>query len=121
MSRPPRIKTIIPASPAYYAAFAADHKKEIGRRVVRVLCWSLIEDPKPDIPDEVIGQIIVGDTITEVTNVDEEEGFGEFLGYFESDMAASQAIITHESLEDDGGYYDDDNDDEDEDDEDEEV
>lgn len=118
MSRPPRIKTIIPASETYFAAFSKDEEHEIGERIEKILCWSLIEYFKPDEPDEVVGQIIAGDTITEVTNVDHEEGFGEFIGYFESRERATHGIMTFSALEDEDEGEDLDRGDEDEDEED---
>ena len=53
--RPPKIKTIIPTSKPYYVAFLSDKENDIDRRVEEVVCWSLIEYPKPDDPDEVVG------------------------------------------------------------------
>jgi hypothetical protein len=90
--RPPRIKTIIPTGRDYFAAFLPDKEHKIELRIEKIVCWSLIERVKPDESDEVVGQIIEGNIITEVTNVDDEEGFGELLGYFESSDFATQAI-----------------------------
>jgi len=90
--RPPRIKTIIPTGRDYFAAFLPDKEHKIELRIEKIVCWSLIERIKPDESDEVVGQIIEGNIITEVTNVDDEEGFGELLGYFESSDFATQAI-----------------------------
>lgn len=91
--KPPKIKTIIEPRQKLYAAFAPSYEDEIDQRIERVICLSLVEFPEPDVPDEVIGQIIVdGKTITEVTSVDEEEGYGEFVGYFLSPDAAQEAI-----------------------------
>jgi len=46
-----------------------------------VLAWTVIKFDG-DEPDEVVGQIFDGQCITEASSVDEEEGFGEFVGYF---------------------------------------
>jgi hypothetical protein len=98
-----------------------DKSNDITQRIERILCWSLVEFPRPDEPDEVIGQIIVGDTVTEVTNVDEEEGFGEFIGYFQTEESATTAIMTlvaQEEAKEEEGDDGDDEEGEDEDDED---
>lgn len=75
----PSIKSITQAS-GYIAAFAA-HEKE-DDRFEHVICWSVIEFDAEDEPDEVVGQIFDGRCITEASAVDEEEGYGEFVGYF---------------------------------------
>lgn len=116
--RPPRIKTIIPTGRDYFAAFLSDKKNEIERRIERVVCWSLIERLVPTDCDEVVGQIFDKETITEVTNVDEEEGFGPFLGYFDSIEAATTALMTTEAPDDSDEEDEDDDDDSDEEDED---
>ncbi len=67
-----------PAQAAAYAGKTAD--EDI---LSPVLCWSVIEFDGDDEPDEVVGQIFDGQCITEATSVDDEEGFGEFVGYFE--------------------------------------
>jgi len=47
-----------------------------------VICWSVLQFDDDDDPDEVVGQIFNGQCITEANSVDEEEGYGEFVGYF---------------------------------------
>lgn len=91
------IKTIIPTGRDYYAAFCSDDAEDIPRRIERVVCWSLLSFNDDDSPDEVVGQIIVGSTIMEVTVVDEEEGFGAFLGYFDSPEDATTALMQAEA------------------------
>ena len=75
-----RIKAIChaPGDPqaAAYAGKTAD--EDI---LAPVLSWTVIEFDEGE-PDEVVGQIFDGQCITEATSVDEEEGFGEFVGYF---------------------------------------
>ncbi len=74
------IKAIAPASgPAQAAAYAG--KIEDEDILAPVLCWSVIEFDEGE-PDEVVGQIFDGQCITEATSVDDDEGFGEFVGYF---------------------------------------
>jgi len=64
----------------YIAAYAGERKKL--DRFEPVIVWSVIEFDDDDDPDEVIGQIFDGTCITEATAVDEEEGYGDFIGYF---------------------------------------
>ncbi|GAG15711.1 unnamed protein product, partial [marine sediment metagenome] len=64
----------------YIAAYAGDKKKR--DRTEPVIVWSTIKFDDEDEPDEVVGQIFDGTCITEATAVDEEEGYGEFVGYF---------------------------------------
>jgi len=115
--KPPKIKTIIPTSRDYFAAFLPDKENDIQRRVERIVCWSLIERLNPDDADEVVGQFVEGDVITEVTNVDHEEGFGPFLGYFDSEEAAAHALITKEATDEESENGEDEDDDEEGDDE----
>lgn len=64
----------------YIAAYAGRKKKH--DRTEPVIVWSTIKFDDDDEPDEVVGQIFDGTCITEATAVDEEEGYGEFVGYF---------------------------------------
>lgn len=75
----PSIESITQAF-GYIAAYAGDKKK--GDRLERVIVWSTIKFDDDEEPDEVVGQIFDGTCITEATAVDEEEGYGEFVGYF---------------------------------------
>ena len=94
MSKPTAtIKTIIPPSVPSFAAFMPDKESDIDLKIVPIICWSLISFADEGQPDEVIGQIIAGDAVLEVTYVDEDEGFGEFLGYFYSEGAARVRIL----------------------------
>jgi len=86
------IKTIITPNRESFAGFLPDKENEIDFKVVPVVCWSLLAFDNGD-PDEVIGQIVAGDAILEVTYVDEDEGFGKFLGYFYSEEAARVSIL----------------------------
>src|SRR5690606_16197072 len=94
------IKTITAPVQRCFAAYLPDEGNDIEARIVPIVCWSLISFSKKD-PDEVIGQIIYNDAIVEVTYVDEEEGFGKFLGYFYSEKSAENAI--NAELENCGG------------------
>ena len=87
------IKTIIPAAREMYAAFMPDKDNDIDLRIVPIVCLSLISFDNEEDPDEVIGQIAVGDAILEVTYVDEDEGFGKFLGYYYSEESAKVSIL----------------------------
>ena len=78
------IKTIAQAS-GYIAAYAGSTPEE--DRVEPVICWSVLQFDDDDDPDEVVGQIFNGQCITEATAVDEEEGYGEFVGYFKESKA----------------------------------
>lgn len=74
------IKGIAPApGPAQAAAYAG--KTEEEDILAPVLCFTVIEFDEGE-PDEVVGQIFDGQCITEATSVDDEEGFGQFVGYF---------------------------------------
>ena len=74
------IKGIAPApGPAQAAAYAG--KTEEEDILAPVLCFTVIEFDQGE-PDEVVGQIFDGQCITEATSVDDEEGFGLFVGYF---------------------------------------
>ena len=74
------IKGIAPApGPAQAAAYAG--KTEEEDILAPVLCFTVIEFDEGE-PDEVVGQIFDGQCITEATSVDDEEGFGLFVGYF---------------------------------------
>ncbi len=75
----PSIESITQAF-GYIAAYAGEKKK--GDRLERVIVWSIIKFDNDEEPDEVVGQIFDGTCITEATAVDEEEGYGEFVGYF---------------------------------------
>ncbi len=75
----PSIESITQAF-GYIAAYAGEKKK--GDRLERVIVWSIIKFDNDEEPDEIIGQIFDGTCITEATVVDEEEGYGEFVGYF---------------------------------------
>jgi hypothetical protein len=75
----PSIKGIAQAS-GYIAAYAAQEKDE--DRFEHVICWTVIEFDNDDEPDEVVGQIFDGTCITEASSVGEDEGYGEFAGYF---------------------------------------
>jgi len=86
-----RIKAICPAQ-EYYAAYLSDKKNNIGYRIERIICWAVIEFDDEDAPDEVVGQIFNGDCLTEATAVDEEESFGEFVGYFSNLTEANGRI-----------------------------
>lgn len=126
-----KIKTIIPiGSVQYFAAYMPNENEGIKQRIEPIVCWSLLEFDRKGSPDEVVGQIVDGDVITEATSVDEDEGFGEFLGYFRSTSEATDALMRaiaeqdkgepEEEEEEDGeeeGEYDEDED-EDEDEED---
>lgn len=121
-----KIKTIIPVgNTQYFAAYMPDKDEGIKQRIEPIVCWSLLEFDRKSSPDEVVGQIVDGDVITEATSVDEDEGFGEFLGYFRSTSEATDAIMramaNEEEEEDEGEEYEeeDDGDGDDEDDEDE--
>lgn len=74
----PSIKALTQAS-GYIAAYAGQNKKE--DQVEHVICWSVIEFDEGE-PDEVVGQIFDGQCVTEATSVDQEEGYGEFVGYY---------------------------------------
>ena len=87
------IKTLIPVTGERFAAFLPDKVNDSPYRVEPIICWSLVTFEDEDDPDEVIGQIIDGDSVVEVTYVDDEEGFGRFLGYFISDSDANTAIM----------------------------
>ena len=135
------IKTIIQPPKDCYAGFLPDTPNNIELRIVPIVCWSLITFDNEEEPDEVIGQIVARDAVVEVTYVDEEEGFGKFLGYFYSEQAARVSILAavaegaddeedpdsdedDEPEEDDGPENDEpaeDEDDDDEDDDDDEV
>lgn len=86
------IKTITAPSQPCFAAYLPDEENDIESKIVPIVCWSLMSFDKK--PDEVIGQIICNDLIVEVTYVDEEEGFGNFLGYFDSEKLAEEAILS---------------------------
>lgn len=89
-----KIKTIIPVgNTQYFAAYMPNEEEDIKQRIEPIVCWSLLEFERKDSPDEVVGQIVDGDVITEATSVDEDEGFGEFLGYFRSTSEATDAIM----------------------------
>jgi hypothetical protein len=64
----------------YIAAYAGEKKKD--DRLEQVIVWSVIRFDGDAEPDEVVGQIFDGTCITEATAVDDEEGYGEFVGYF---------------------------------------
>ncbi len=85
----PSIKSIAQAS-GYIAAYAGETRKE--DRLEPVLCWSVIEFEGEE-PDEVVGQIFDGNCITEVTSVDEEEGYGEFIGYFKDNEDGRERAV----------------------------
>jgi len=92
-----------------------------------VICWAVIEFIDEDAPDEVVGQIFNGDCLTEASAVDEEEGFGEFVGYYPNEGEAIARISQLEleiknkgSKKEDDEDRDEDNEDEEEDIEDEE-
>lgn len=117
------IKTIIPAGGDYYAAYCSDEEEDIESRIEKVICWSLLTFEDDETPDEVVGQIIVGSTIMETTVVDEEDGFGAFLGYYMSEDDADVALRLAEAefpKDEDDDEDDDEEDDEDEEDEEEE-
>jgi len=120
----PSIKTIINTNGNYYAAYLPSPEDEIEQKIVPIVCWALMEFHDSS-PDEVVGQIIVKDTIMETTGVDEEEGFGELLGYFQSEQDATAALMEEiavrkeEESEGIDTNSDDEDEDEDEDDEDE--
>lgn len=89
-----RIKTIITMGNAqYFAAYMPNEDEGIKQRIEPIVCWSLLEFDDEDLADEVVGQIVDGNVITEATGVDEEDGFGEFLGYFRSRSEATDAIM----------------------------
>lgn len=74
----------------YIAAYAGSKKK--NDRFEKVIAWSIIRFEDDDDPDEIIGQVWDGLRVTEATTVDEEEGFGEFVGYFlEESLADAKA------------------------------
>ncbi len=87
------IKTIIQPPRDCYAGFLPDTPHSIDLKIVPIVCWSLVTFDNDDEPDEVIGQIVARDAVVEVTYVDEEEGFGKFLGYFYSEQSAKVAIL----------------------------
>ena len=113
------IKTIIQPAVPLFAAFLPDTAHDIGMRIVPVVCLSLVTFDNED-PDEVIGQIVASDAIVEVTYVDEEEGFGKFLGYYPSEETAKVASLAaiaegaddEEEPEDEGADEDEDDDEE---------
>ena len=85
----PKITSITEAR-KWLAVYLPDNEKDIPERAVPVICWASLEFD--DDPDEVVGQIFDGNCITEVTSVDEEEGFGEFLGYYRSSADAAPDV-----------------------------
>lgn len=103
----PSIKSLERATSCdYVAAYAGVKKKE--DRLEHVICWSVIEFDEEDEPDEVVGQIFDGTCITEASSVDEEEGYGEFVGYFRDnekgrEEAAEACDLYRERLEATGG------------------
>src|SRR5690606_33294550 len=113
------IKTIIPLSAPCYAAFMPDSENDIEAKIAPLVCWSLLSFREGG-PDEVIGQIVSGDTIVEVNYVDEEEGFGRFLGYFFSESDAKAAIREQLAYDGEGDEEEEDEEEEDEEEEDEE-
>jgi len=105
-----RIRSIAPVSAGqkWFAAFArgAGDFKEIASRVEPVVCWALISFPDGS-PDETVGQVVCGLAVDEVLNLDEESGFGEFLGYFPKRSLALEASRGAPDS-DDAGHVDDD-------------
>ena len=91
------IKSIIAPSIPCFAAFLPDPDNDIDWKISPIVCWSLVSFSND--PDEVIGQIIADDAVFEVTYVDEEDGFGKFLGYFFSESDAKAAIRSSVSEE----------------------
>ena len=86
------IKTIIQPAVPLFAAFLPDKTNDIEFRIVPVVCLSLVTFDNGD-PDEVIGQIVAGNAIVETTYVDEDEGFGKFLGYYPSEELAKVSVL----------------------------
>jgi len=86
----PSIKSVTQAS-GYISAHAGEKKKD--DRFEHVICWTVIEFEEEDEPDEVVGQIFDGTCITEATSVDEEEGYGEFVGYFRDNEKGREEAV----------------------------
>lgn len=88
----PSIKNLERATSCdYVAAYAGANKED--DRFEYVICWSTIEFEDEDEPDEVVGQIFDGNCITEASSVDEEEGYGEFVGYFRDNEKGREAAV----------------------------
>lgn len=114
------IKNIISPVQPWFAAYGPDEESDIGSRIVPVVCWSIVTDDDGD--DVIVGQIVAGDAVCEATVVDEEEGFGPFVGYFQSEELAKLGIEEAAESETDGDdeAEDEDEDEDDDDDEDDE-
>lgn len=93
------IRMIIPTSGPLFAAFKPNPKHDIELKVVPVLALALVSYEGGERADETVGQIAVGDTIAEVPCVDEEEGFGEFVGYFTDESDARTTVLATLALE----------------------
>lgn len=72
----------------YLAGYAGE--EEGSNHTLPVICWSVMKYTGTKDPDEVVGQVWDGNTITEAPSIEEA---GEFVGYFTDDDEGRAALL----------------------------